>query len=123
MRSAGAEQPVVAWKALQRGWSEGAALFGLGYWPTGNGRSPWTRQSRSRSRNGKSGRPSSVEGQPGSGWCGWAVDCGVRGQPFGQPLQALEPAVVRELLSSAGIAGRYSQGEWWDATVGDSNGC
>src|SRR5262249_9391508 len=26
-------------------------------------------------------------------------DCGVRGQPFGQPLQALEPAVVSELFS------------------------
>src|SRR5262252_8419235 len=24
-----------------------AALFGLGYWPTGDRRSPWTRQSRS----------------------------------------------------------------------------
>ena len=27
-------------------------------------------------------------------------------------------AVVRELLSSAGAAGRHSKGEWWDATVG-----
>ena len=27
--------------------SEGAALFGLGHWPTGNGRSPLARQSRS----------------------------------------------------------------------------
>jgi reverse transcriptase-like protein len=41
------------------------------------------------------------EGQPRSGWCGWTVGCGVRGQPIGQLLQALEPAVVRELLSSA----------------------
>src|SRR4029077_18632867 len=41
-----------------------------------------------------------------------------RGQPFGQPLQALEPAVVRELLSSASAAGRYSKGEWGDGTVG-----
>src|ERR1700719_1905064 len=32
-RGAGAEQPVVASKALQWGWSEGAALFGLGHWP------------------------------------------------------------------------------------------
>src|ERR1700726_4192022 len=58
------------------------------------------------------------EGQPGSGWRGRTVDCGVRGQPFGQPLQALEPTVVRDLLSSASAAGRYSEGEWWDATVG-----
>ena len=28
----------------------------------------------------------------------------------GNPLQALEPAVVRELFSSAGAAGRYSEG-------------
>ena len=28
----------------------------------------------------------------------------------GQPLQGLEPAVVRELLSSAGAAGRYFKG-------------
>jgi hypothetical protein len=35
----------------------------------------------------------------------------------GQPLQALEPAVVRELLSSTGAAGRYSKGEWWDGTA------
>src|SRR5262245_23330338 len=28
--------------------------------PSGNGRSPWTRQSRSRSRRGKCGRPSRV---------------------------------------------------------------
>ena len=37
-------------------------------------------------------------------------------------LQAVEPAVVRELLSSAGAAGRDSKGEWWDAIVGDSDG-
>src|ERR1700731_2955961 len=61
------------------------------------------------------------EGQPGSGRSRWTVDCGVRGQPFGQPLQALEPAVVRELFSSAGAAGRNSEGGWWDAAVGDSN--
>src|SRR5262245_21730729 len=59
------------------------------------------------------------EGQPGSGWRRWTVDCGVRGQPFGQPLQALESAVVRELLSSAGAAGRDSKSEWRDATGGD----
>ena len=63
------------------------------------------------------------EGQPGSGWSGRTVDCGVRGQPFEQPLQALESAVVRELLSSAGAAGRYSESEWRDAAVGHSDGC
>src|SRR5437762_13790314 len=63
------------------------------------------------------------EGQPGGGWRRRTVDCGVRGQPCGQPLQALEPAVVRELLSSAGAAGRYSKGEWRNATVGYSDGC
>ena len=29
---------------------------------------------------------------------------------------------LRELLSSAGAAGRYSEGEWRDASVGHSNG-
>ena len=42
----------------------------------------------------------------------------VRGQPFGQPLQALESAVVRELFSSAGSAGRYSEGRWWTRPLG-----
>src|SRR6267154_804649 len=62
------------------------------------------------------------EGQPGSGWRGWTVDCGVRGQPIGQPLQALEPTIVRELLSSAGAAGRYSEGRRWYAPVGHPDG-
>src|SRR5262245_27085751 len=75
------------------------------------------------SETGSLGGLQACEGQPGSGWSGWTVDCGVRGQPFGQPLQALEPAVVRELLPSAGAAGRHSKGEWWDTTVGRSNGC
>ena len=34
----------------------------------------------------------------------------------------LEPAVVRELLSSAGAAGRDSEGKWWDTTVGHPDG-
>src|SRR5215813_3376097 len=71
---------------------------------------------------GSLGSLQTCEGQPGSGWRGWTVDCGVRGQPFGQPLQALEPAVVRELLSSAGASDRDSKSEWWDATVGYSDG-
>src|SRR5882757_613013 len=74
------------------------------------------------SETGSLGGLQACEGQPGSGWRGWTVDCGVRGQPFGQPLQTLEPAVVRELLSSAGAAGRYPEGEWGDATVGRTDG-
>src|SRR5262245_57047546 len=62
------------------------------------------------------------EDQPGSGWSGWAVDCGLRGQPRGQPLQALESDVLGELLSSTGAAGRHSEGKWRDATVGHSDG-
>ena len=38
------------------------------------------------------------------------------------PLQAVEPAVVRELFSSAGAAGRYSKGRRWHAPVGHSDG-
>jgi hypothetical protein len=41
---------------------------------------------------------------------------------FGQPLQALESAVVRGLLSVAGAAGRDSKSKWRDATVGYSDG-
>ena len=43
---------------------------------------------------------------------------GLRGQSCEQPLQALEPAVLRELLSSAGAPGRYPEGEWRDAPLG-----
>src|SRR5262249_59831100 len=74
------------------------------------------------SETGSLGGLQACEGQPGSGWRGWTVDCGVRGQPFGQPLQALEPAVVRDLLPSAGAAGRHFQSEWWGTTVGGSAG-
>jgi flagellar FliJ protein len=35
-------------------------LFSQAHGPTGNGRSPWTRQSRSASPNGWSGKPSNV---------------------------------------------------------------
>ncbi len=43
----------------------------------------------------------------------------------GQPLQGLEPAVVRELLSSAGAAGRYFKGNelmvcYWKAGLSSS---
>ena len=36
----------------------------------------------------------------------------INSQPFGQPLQGLESAVVRELLSVAGAAGRDSKSKW-----------
>src|SRR5262249_62299596 len=51
------------------------------------------------------------EGQPGSGWSGWTVDCRLRGQPCGQPLQAVESDVLGELLSSAGAAGGANERE------------
>ncbi len=38
-----------------------------------------------------------------------------------QPLQALESAVVRELLSSAGATSGYSESGWRYAPVGHSN--
>src|SRR3979409_69843 len=50
-RSTGAEQLVVGMKARYWGWTEGAALFSRGCGPTGDGRSSWTRQSRSTSPN------------------------------------------------------------------------
>src|SRR5262245_44189662 len=46
------------------------------------------------------------EGEPGSGWSGWTVDSRVRGQPCGQPLQALESDVLGEPLPSGGPPGR-----------------
>src|SRR5262245_48893040 len=52
------------------------------------------------------------EGEPGSGWSGWTVDSRVRGQPCGQPLQALESDVLGELLPSAGAAGGDSESGW-----------
>src|SRR5262249_6334037 len=71
---------------------------------------------------GRLGSLQTGEGQPRSGWRGWTVVCGVRGQLFGQPLKALEPVVVGELLPSAGAWDRDSKSEWWDATVGYSDG-
>src|ERR1700746_3804172 len=68
-------------------------------------------------QTGSLGSLQACEGQPGGGWRRRTVDCGVRGQPCGQPLQALEPAVVRELLFSASAAGREFKSEWWGATV------
>src|SRR5918995_3708761 len=42
MRGTGAERPVVGWKALQWGWTEGAAVSCPGLRPTGDGRSRMT---------------------------------------------------------------------------------
>src|SRR5580692_12108766 len=70
-------------------------------------------------QTGDLGSLQACEGKPGSGWSRWTVDCGVRGQPLGQPLQTLESHVLRELLSSAGAAGRYSESKWRHTTVGD----
>lgn len=78
----------------------------------GSGKAVLDRQARGL------GSLQACEGQPGSGWSGRTVDCGVRGQPFGEPLQALEPPVLRELLSSTGAPRRDSEGDWRDAAVG-----
>ena len=67
---AGAEQPVVVMKAVQWGWSEGAALFSRGHWPT---EAIWQQEEFMDEAN------PACEGQPGSGWSRRAVDCGVRG--------------------------------------------
>ena len=83
----------------------------------GSGKAVLDRQARGL------GSLQACEGQPGSGWSGRTVDCGLRGQPFGQPLQALESPVLWELLSSAGASRRDSEGEWRDAAVGHSDGC
>jgi hypothetical protein len=72
-------------------------------------------------QTGDLGSLQTCEGEPGSGWSRWTVDCGVRGQPFGQPLQALESHVLGELLSSAGAAGRYSESRRRYAAVGYSD--
>ena len=66
----------------------------------------------------EAGSLQACEGQPGSGWSGRTIDCGVRGQPFGEPLQALELPVLRELLSSAGASRRDSESEWWTWPLG-----
>src|SRR6266536_3379039 len=46
------------------------------------------------------------EGQPGSGRCRRGLDPGVRGEPDGEPLQALESALLGELPAAAGEGGR-----------------
>src|SRR5258708_4108536 len=61
------------------------------------------------------------EGQPGSGWRRRTIDRRLRGQPIGQPLQALESDVLRKLLPPAGAARRYSEGKWWHQAVGHSD--
>src|SRR5438128_10941802 len=49
------------------------------------------------------------EGQSGSGGCRRAVDPGVRGEPHGEPLQALESALLGELHAAAGEGGRDTE--------------
>ena len=63
-----------------------------------------------------------VKANQGGGWGRRTVDRGVRGQPRWQPLQALEPAVLGELLPSTGATGGHPQGERRHASVGHSNG-
>src|SRR6516162_4790804 len=70
------------------------------------------------SETGSLGGLQEGEGQPGSGWSGWTVDCGVRDCSCEQPLQALEPAVLGELLPSTGAAGGHPQSERRYASVG-----
>jgi hypothetical protein len=52
------------------------------------------------------------EGQPGSCRCRRAVDPGVRGEPDGEPLQALESALLGELHAAAGEGGRDTETQW-----------
>src|SRR6266581_2450025 len=53
------------------------------------------------------------EGQPGGCRCRRAVDPGVRGEPDGEPLQALESALFGELHAAAGEGGRDTKAQWW----------
>src|SRR6266536_1295474 len=62
------------------------------------------------------------EGQPGSGGCRRGVDPGVRGEPDGEPLQALESALLGELPAAAGEGGRDPQAQRRDAGAGRAHG-
>src|SRR5712691_10318034 len=54
------------------------------------------------------------QGQPGGRGCRWGVDRGVRGRPEREPVQALESALVGELLPAAGAGGRDTEtGRAW----------
>ena len=80
MRGTGAERPVVAVKALQWGWSEGAALFSSVVRPTGDGRSlmdrakPYDIPKREVWEAYKEG-----QSQPRGGWRRRPDDFGLRG--------------------------------------------
>src|SRR5713101_9763584 len=52
------------------------------------------------------------EGQPGSCRCRRGVDPGVRGEPDGEPLQALESALLGELHAAAREGGRDTETQW-----------
>src|SRR6266540_5011944 len=62
------------------------------------------------------------EGQPGSGGCRRGVDPGVRGEPDGEPLQALESALLGELPAAAGEGGRDPQAQRRVAGAGRAHG-
>ncbi len=60
--------------------------------------------------------------QPGSGWSRRTIDTGLRGPACWEPLQALEPAVLGKLSSTACTPGGHSEGEWGNATIGYPDG-
>jgi len=84
--------------------------------PTGNGRSPWYEcKAVQASETGSLGGLQACEGQPGSG-CAWRTfDCVSSRPTFREPLQTLEPAFVRELLSSGLRRVDIPKAEWGDA--------
>src|SRR6266540_2377230 len=54
------------------------------------------------------------EGQRGGCGCRRGIDPGVRGEPCGEPLQALESALLGELPAAAGQGGRDTEeGRAW----------
>src|SRR6266568_5935627 len=62
------------------------------------------------------------EGQSGSCGCRRAVDPGVRGEPCGKPLQALESALLGELPATAREGGRDTKTQWRVEGAGRSHG-
>jgi hypothetical protein len=62
------------------------------------------------------------EGQPGGCGCRRGVDPGVRGEPYGEPLQALESALLGELHAAAGEGGRDTETQRRVAGAGCAHG-
>ena len=124
MRGTGAEQP----RSRDEGPRNGTGPKGLtvsycGRRPTGDGRSRMTKAKPFDIPKREVWEAfKKVKANQGGGWGRRTVDRGVRGQPSWQPLQALEPAVLGELLPSTGATGGHPQGKWRDASVGHSNG-